>query len=330
MDHARFQRTEPKFSHWQILDERNHRMHWWYWPGQLHHLHNARSDIRILADAIGLGFTKTDNIHHSQQRPVPLDHLSNGLTGLPCQLPKSDGRSSLWHTEHTGVHQRSTSAHRHAREAPWSTGASSSQATQKSLEDKPGEMRLWKQGSFLSQFYTYAWWNQTRKEQAQGHQGCQTTHRYKNYQVFCVAVQFLPDPYQGFCTHRSIAFQTHTKGFGLQIWPSSGSSLTSLLCTAEITYLGTGNGVPQGWPTIGAHHGCGHRHCWHPWQTRHNPNPSQQWGELLHHFLWITSVKGPWKSYSPLEAAATVWGMDFFNEYLRGEQIILCTNIWRN
>ncbi len=34
------------------------------------------------------------------------------------------------------------------------------------------------------------------------------------------------------------------------------------------------------------------------------------------------------KNYSPflLEAAAAVWGMDFFNKYLRGKQFILCTD----
>ncbi len=36
-------------------------------------------------------------------------------------------------------------------------------------------------------------------------------------------------------------------------------------------------------------------------------------------------LKNHEKYYSPflLEAAATVWGMDFFNEYLRGKQFIL-------
>jgi hypothetical protein len=39
------------------------------------------------------------------------------------------------------------------------------------------------------------------------------------------------------------------------------------------------------------------------------------------------------KNYSPflLEAAAAFWGMDFFNEYLRGKQsCTLTTNHWRN
>jgi hypothetical protein len=34
------------------------------------------------------------------------------------------------------------------------------------------------------------------------------------------------------------------------------------------------------------------------------------------------------KNYSPflMEAAAAVWGMDFFNEYLKGKRFILCTD----
>jgi hypothetical protein len=60
------------------------------------------------------------------------------------------------------------------------------------------------------------------------------------------AVKLLPDTHQVFFTHRGTTFPTHLKGFGVQIGHSSSTSLTSLLCSAETTHLGTGNGFSQG------------------------------------------------------------------------------------
>jgi len=49
-----------------------------------------------------------------------------------------------------------------------------------------------------------------------------------------------------------------------------------------------------------------------------------------HYAISFTSrqLKDPEKNYSPflLEAAAAVWGMEIFNEYLRGKQFVLFTD----
>ncbi len=49
--HSRLQRTKQPFPHRQILYERNHRMHRWYWKSKFYHFFNLGPDVWFLANA---------------------------------------------------------------------------------------------------------------------------------------------------------------------------------------------------------------------------------------------------------------------------------------
>jgi hypothetical protein len=66
----RFPRAHPKLPYRQVLNEGDHRMHRRHRMGHLQHFHNARSDLRILADAAGRRFPEIDSFHHSRQGSV--------------------------------------------------------------------------------------------------------------------------------------------------------------------------------------------------------------------------------------------------------------------
>jgi len=93
-DLPELQRTEPECPHRQVLHEGDHRMHRQHWKSRLHHFYDIGSHIRILADAIGRGFTEADSLHHPRQGPVPLDHVTHGTTTVSGQLPTTHGRGT--------------------------------------------------------------------------------------------------------------------------------------------------------------------------------------------------------------------------------------------
>jgi hypothetical protein len=76
----------------------------------------------------------------------------------------------------------------HPREALTSPGSGSGKATQKPSQNQSGQMRIWKQGSFLPGIYSYA-----GREQTESNQGSQTTYIYQDDQVLRGPMKLLPD-----------------------------------------------------------------------------------------------------------------------------------------
>jgi len=139
-------------------------------------------------------------------------------------------------------------------------------------------------------------------------------------------VQFLPDAHQGFRPDHRPIIQAHKEGFGLQIRSPAGEGSEGFLHTTKTTNFGTGNGFSKSRSTICPHAATG---------TADTPGGL---GAILtqvdkdgnFHTISFASrqLKDHEINYSPflLEAAAAVWGMDFFNEYLKGKRFILYTD----
>jgi hypothetical protein len=134
-------------------------------------------------------------------------------------------------------------------------------------------------------------------------------------------MQLLPDVYQGLRTNRSLFVQAHTQGFGIQIRTLTGASTTGFLRSPEaafpkadrqyvlITDAATGLAdTPGGLGAI---------------LTQNDKD-----GNFYAISFASRQLKDHEKNYSPflLEAAAAVWGMDLFNEYLKGKRFILYTD----
>jgi len=218
-------------------------MHRRHRTGQLQHFHDARSDLRILADVAGQRFPEIDSFHHSRQGSVPLDHLPHGSFGVPGKFPISNGRRIERHSQSTGVHRWSTGAHGHSWKTLTSPGPSAGTTTQKSSQNQPGEMRIWKQGSLLPGLHANSRRNQTRQEQTQGYQGRQTAHRHLNDTLIRGAVQLLQDAHQGFRSNCSTTIQADKKGLWLQIRTTSRESPESFLHITETAHFWTSHGL---------------------------------------------------------------------------------------
>jgi len=113
-DCASCTRAEPKFPHRQILCEGDHRVHWRHRTGQLQNLLHIGSHIQILADETGRKISAAYGFHHSRQRTIPLDHITNGTPGLPDILSMTHGRNTLKPPECDHLHRRPPSPLRHS------------------------------------------------------------------------------------------------------------------------------------------------------------------------------------------------------------------------
>ncbi len=184
------------------------------------------------------------------------------------------------------------------------------------------------QGSLVPGFHTYAGRYQIRKKQVKGYQRSQTTHRCQNHSIFRRFVQFLPDTYQEFRHRSSTSVQAYTQGFRLQRrnMPKEAMSAFSALQNALtsdpimafpradrqyalITDAATGTAdTPGGLGAI--------------------LTQKDKFDNYYAISYASRQLKDHEKNYSPflLESAAAVWGMDVFNEYLKGKQFILFTD----
>ncbi len=128
-----------------------------------------------------------------------------------------------------------------------------------------------------------------------------------------------------FWNHRSSSIPPCTERFRLQRGPSSKRCHGHFLHATKFTDFRTNCGLSSSWQTICSHYGCRHRHGWHCWQPWSNSHTKGWIWQLQCNFM---SAKGPQKNYSPflLKSAAAVWGMDVFNEYLKGKKFILFTD----
>ncbi len=165
--------------------------------------------------------------------------------------------------------------------------------TQKSPQNQPGEMRIWKQGSLLPGLHAHPRWNQTRQEQTQGYQRRQTTHRHQDNTLIRGAVQLLQDAYQGFCPNCSTTFQADKKGLRLQIRTASRESPESFLHSTETAHFRTGHGLSKIGSPIRTHHGCRNWDSGHsrgPWG---HPDPGGQRRQLPCYLFRIKATQGP-------------------------------------
>jgi hypothetical protein len=139
-------------------------------------------------------------------------------------------------------------------------------------------------------------------------------------------VQLLPNAHQRLCPDCCAIIQADKKGFWLQIGSTPRESPESLLHPAKTTHLRTGDGFSEIGPSIITNAATG---------TADTPGGlgailTQGDKEGNFHAIYFASrqLKDHEMNYSPflLEAAAAVWGMDFFNEYLKGKRFILYTD----
>jgi RNase H-like domain found in reverse transcriptase len=137
-------------------------------------------------------------------------------------------------------------------------------------------------------------------------------------------MQLLQDAHQGFHSHCGpVILQADKKGFRLQIRTASGESIEGFLYSSEPVMAFPKSDRQYALITDMA--------------TRTVDTPGGLGAILTQvdkdgnfHAISFASrqLKDHEMNYSPflLEAAAAVWGMDFFNEYLKGKQFILYTD----
>jgi hypothetical protein len=63
--------------------------------------------IRILANATRRKITAPHGIYNSRPGPIPFDHVTSGLTGLPSQFSMLNGRSDQKYLRCHCLHQSS-------------------------------------------------------------------------------------------------------------------------------------------------------------------------------------------------------------------------------
>jgi len=143
-------------------------------------------------------------------------------------------------------------------------------------------------------------------------------------------MQLLQDAHQGFHSHCGpVILQADKKGFRLQIRTASGESIEGFLYSPETTHFRTSHGA---FPNSDRQYA-----LITDVATRTVDTPGGLGAILTQvdkdgnfHAISFASrqLKDHEMNYSPflLEAAATVWGMDFFNEYLKGKLFILYTD----
>jgi hypothetical protein len=106
------------------------------------------------------------------------------------------------------------------------------------------------------------------------------------------------------------------------------SGCSACLQNLAEAYFQPSYGFSQGRSSITFDHGCSHRNCRH--SGRFGTILTQIDNQGNHYAISFAShhLKDHEKNYSPflLEVAAAIWGMDIFNEYLRGKQFILFTD----
>ncbi len=323
---ARLSGTQPELPHQQILNERNHRMHQWHRTIKLQHLFNARPHFWILADETRRKIPTTNGLHHSRKRTISMGHFTNGTTGLPSLFSTINGRSASKPPKCVRLHWRSAHPLPHPWMTPPNTGAGAWQTKTEPLKNKPGKMHLWEQRSFIPGIFLNAGRNQARQEPTEGHRDRSSTHRCQINQILRRIMHLLPDTHQGFGDHRSALIQTNKERFWIQRRTSTRRRHESFCLTPETTHIWASHGLSTpGSPeyaliTDAATGTADTPGGLRPILTQVNKN-----GRFYAISFASRQLKNHKKNYSPflLEAAAAVWGMDHFNEYLKGKKFIL-------
>ncbi len=167
--------TQPALPLRQVLHEGDQRVYRGHQQGQLIYFHNPWPHLRILADEAGTKITTANCLHYSKSRAIPLDHLTDGTTGMSGKLPKVDGTSSTRFPEHPNLHWQRIDPYWHSRETLGSSGTSSDEATSAPPEDQFGQMPFWRQTSILPGIYPNSRGHQTGQGQTESNQECWTT-----------------------------------------------------------------------------------------------------------------------------------------------------------
>jgi hypothetical protein len=184
-----------------------------------------------------------------------------------------------------------------------------------------------KQGGLLPWFHAHTRRDQARQKQALSHSRCSTTNKHQNGEIICGSLQLFPDS-KDFAIIAAPFFKVTRKDFGYKNGPLPPDALHAFKVLQQqltsdpvmafprsdrqyalITDAATGTAEFSG--RLGAI------------LTQVDKNGN-------HYVISFASrqLKDHEKNYSPflLEAAAAVWGMEVFNEYLKGKQFILFTD----
>jgi hypothetical protein len=303
-------------------------MHQRQQTSQLQYLLHIGPDLWILANKVGQKITTTHCFHDSGKRSIPLGHFSYGMTGLSGIISMLDGRSTLEPPECDQLHHQPIDPLGYPRTSSPDLGTSSGMATSKQSKDKSGKMHIWQQRSLLSGFHINSRRNQTRQEQTQGNPDGQSPGRHQNDQIICGIVQFLPGPHQGFHSDSCSTVQAYSEGFWIQRGSITSNSNGCIYQLQKAAHFGTGNGFSRtDWQyalITDAARGTADT----PGGFRAILTQVDQDGKFYAISFASRQLKDHEKNYLPflLKAAATVWGMDHFNKYLKGKKFILYTD----
>jgi len=197
-------------------------------------------------------------------------------------------------------------------------------------------MCFWKQGGLISGFHADTRRYQTWKKQAPGYSRCTTSYQHQTGQIFCWTLQILLHSHQRFCNHHikdfaiiaAPLFKVTRKDFGYKNGPLPPDALHAFKVLQQQLTSDPVMAFPRS----------DRQYALITDTATGTADFSGGLGAILtqmdehgnHYAILFTSrqLKDHEKYYSPflLDAAAAVWGMEIFNEYLRGKQLILFTD----
>jgi hypothetical protein len=81
-------------------------MHCGHWPGQIQYFFHTWPHLQFLANEAGRKISTPDHFHDSRKGTIPLDHVSNGTSGLSGLIRMAHGRSLMKHLQCHCLHQQ--------------------------------------------------------------------------------------------------------------------------------------------------------------------------------------------------------------------------------
>ncbi len=185
-------------------------------------------------------------------------------------------------------------------------------------------MHLWQQGSILTRLHTLTRRNKTGKNKLKRIKEAKPPTDIKMIHSFVCLCNFFQMHIKDFTLIATPLFRLTKKDSRYKSGPSGGCS-ECLSHSTKTTNLRTSDGFSPIGQAICFNHRCSNRDLRNPRRTWSNPNTSYQRRKI---FMQSHLYHDHEKNYSLflLEAAAAMWGIDNFNEYLQDKQFILYTD----